>query len=92
MVVGSRKFVTLLIILMEFASMILLGSEKILRLQKYNGRIHFVPASSYEYYTAKISQEVSSMQDVSFSSLNIKQTEGQAGDHEGPDIELENMN
>lgn len=75
-----------------FFSSLHTGSEKILRLQKYNGRIHFVPASSYEYYTAKISQEVSSMQDVSFSSLNIKQTEGQAGDHEGPDIELENMN
>ncbi|XP_057537188.1 sphingosine kinase 1-like [Amaranthus tricolor] len=66
--------------------------KRILLLRKYNGRVHFVPASGYEDYTEKISQKVSSIQDVPFSILNIKQTDGQASGHVGPDIDLKNMN
>lgn len=66
--------------------------KRIFQLRKYNGRIHFVPASDYEDYTEKISQEVSSTLDVPFCSSSKKQTDALESGYMGPNIALENMN
>ncbi|KAL2932047.1 Sphingosine kinase 1 [Bienertia sinuspersici] len=65
--------------------------KRIFQLRKYNGRIHFVPASGFEDYTEKISQKVASAQDLPICSSS-KQTGVQEGGYIGPDIDLENMN
>uniref|UniRef100_A0A803LPM9 DAGKc domain-containing protein n=1 Tax=Chenopodium quinoa TaxID=63459 RepID=A0A803LPM9_CHEQI len=66
--------------------------KRIFQLRKYNGRIHFIPASDFEDYTEKISHKAISVQDVPFCSLKRTQTDAQESGYLGPNIDLENMN
>ncbi|XP_021726347.1 sphingosine kinase 1-like isoform X1 [Chenopodium quinoa] len=66
--------------------------KRIFQLRKYNGRIHFIPASDFEDYTEKISHKAISVQDLPFCSLKRKQTDAQESGYLGPNIDLENMN
>ena len=61
-------------------------------MRKYNGRIHFVPASGYEAYVDKISQKVESLHDVPLCTLSEKEIGAQRRGYAGPNIDLRTMN
>ncbi|XP_048490327.1 sphingosine kinase 1 isoform X2 [Beta vulgaris subsp. vulgaris] len=65
--------------------------KRIFQLRKYNGRVHFIPASGSENYVEKISQKVESVQDLPFYSSNGKQTDADEKGYVGPNIDMENM-
>ncbi|XP_074305499.1 sphingosine kinase 1-like [Silene latifolia] len=77
---------------MGSARLDLYAIQRILNLRKYNGRIHFVPASGFEEYARKISEEaVSSAKDLAFcSSSNIDDGAHEKG-YVGPDLNLEKL-
>ncbi|CAO2823778.1 unnamed protein product [Amaranthus hypochondriacus] len=77
---------------MGAARLDLYALKRIFQLRKYNGRIHFVPASGFEDYTETISIKVPSIQDVPFCSSNKKPTDAQDRGYVGPNISPENMN
>lgn len=66
--------------------------QRIISLRKYNGRIHFVPASGYEAYVDKISQKVESLHDVPLCTLSEKEIGAQSRGYAGPNIDLCTMN
>ncbi|KAH9617978.1 hypothetical protein KSS87_004107 [Heliosperma pusillum] len=76
---------------MGSARLDLYAIKRILHLRKYNGRIHFVPASGSEDYARKISQEAS-VQDLPFCSPSNMQAGAQENGYGGPNLNLEKLN
>ncbi|KAK9681792.1 hypothetical protein RND81_10G028200 [Saponaria officinalis] len=77
---------------MGSARLDLYAVKRILNLRKYNGRFHFVPASGFEDYAEKMSQEAASFQDVPFGSSSNTQTGAQENGYVGPNLNLEKLN
>ncbi|XP_074307637.1 sphingosine kinase 1-like isoform X2 [Silene latifolia] len=76
---------------MGSARLDLYAIKRILHLRKYNGRIHFVPASESEDYARKISQAVS-VEELPFCSSSNMHVGSQENGYVGPNLNLEKLN